>query len=276
MQSGCSHDRPHMKTYFMDHINRRYYSTPQVVERYASEHSLRPVESALVSMLASRIENRPVLDLGVGTGRTTGALAAMTRYYVGLDYSEQMLRACRRNHRDCNVLLCDARRLCFRESSFEMACFFFNAIDDVNAADRLQILREIYRVLEPGGTFVFSGHNLDYRWKSAWRFAGFAKEESWRETLQENAGRVFRYFLGMRNHLRMRKHEEHTPSYSIVNDPCHTYRLLTYYMTREQQVAQLEQMGFDNVQAFDGQGRRLDESDRCTEGSLHYVARKPG
>jgi ubiquinone/menaquinone biosynthesis C-methylase UbiE len=261
---------------FMSQLVHNYYETPSVAERYAAGRGLLPVEEHLISYLSGQLENSPILDIGVGPGRTTPFLKAKTPHYVGIDYAERMLKPCKAKYPEANLLLCDAREMCFRDESFAGIFFLFNGIDDVGDADRLLILRDINRVLRPGGVFVFSGHNLDGYIKSAFKFGGFTWQESLLESLRENAQRIGRYCLGMVNHVRMRKLEVREPNYSIINDQSHSYRLLAYYMRKDRQIAQLEAAGFGHVEVFGLDGRMIGADEHCSDQWLHYVARKLG
>ena len=153
--------------------------------------------------------------------------------------------------------------------------FLSNAIDDVDHDGRLTILAEIRRVLRPGGVLVFAGHNLHYYRKPAWVFGGFSIQGSLKELIRENMRRSIKYLTNNIHHLRMRKHEVFTPEYSIINEPAFGYRLLTYFMRRDQQIAQLEAAGFINIQVFDADGQLLFGSEPCRAPFLHYTARKP-
>src|SRR5262249_12475382 len=156
------------------------------------------------------------------------------------DYSAAMLAPCRERYSWCKLLLCDGRNLCFPSETFDCVLMMWNALDDVNREGRARILAEIRRVLRPGGAFAFSSHNLDCYRKPAWVFGGFTNEGGWNEFARENVRRGVKYFTDIAHHLRMKKHELHTPDYSILNDPAFGYRLLTHYSTREQQARQLE------------------------------------
>jgi ubiquinone/menaquinone biosynthesis C-methylase UbiE len=256
-------------------LNRQYYEAPGVAERYARDTQLFPVEEVLLRELRASVENRRVLDIGVGAGRTTPHLRRLTSRYIALDYSPRMLGSCKQAHPDCNLLLCDARSLSFASDSFSAVFIFYNAIDDLSHSDRLRVLGEAYRILSPGGVFVFASHNLDTHRKSAFRFSGFVSRGHWLATLRENRRRFLKYFGDIVRHLRKRSYEEHTPDFSIVNDQAYGYRLLTYYIRRDRQIEQLHRAGYQRVQAFDGKGQLLTGDEVSREMNIHYVGWKP-
>ncbi len=228
-----------------------HYGRPEVVAAYARQTDLQPGEAALLSHLESAIRGKDVLDLGVGAGRTAAHLAPMAGRYVGVDYSPGMLEECRRRYPGLDLRHCDARDLgVFADASFDFVLFSFNGIDDVDLKDRLKILAEVRRVLRPSGVFAFSAHNLEAKRRSAF---------------ERNGRPLGRYITGILNHLRMKRHERHGESWAVLNDQSHNFRLLTYYVTRERQTAQLLEAGFTGIETF---------GDR-TDGWLYYAARKP-
>jgi len=140
-------------------VNLRTYRVPEVASHYATLNYLTPCEQLLFRTYIK--PGMTVLDLGVGGGRTTPYLAKIASHYVGVDYSEPMIHACRRKFPDFNFLLADACDLSsFEDASFDAIVFSFNGLDSVVPDEnRSRCLRECWRVLRPAGVFVFSSHN---------------------------------------------------------------------------------------------------------------------
>ncbi|HMC61313.1 MAG TPA: class I SAM-dependent methyltransferase [Candidatus Solibacter sp.] len=135
------------------------YNSPGVAAHYAALDYLTPCERLLFET-----HIRPgsvILDLGVGGGRTTRYLAGLASHYVGVDYAEGMVHACRRKFPNLEFLVKDASDLStFATASFDAVVFAFNGIDYVIGDDRREnCLRHIHRILKPQGVVIFSSHN---------------------------------------------------------------------------------------------------------------------
>jgi len=139
--------------------NLRVYRAPDVVAHYANLTYLTPCERLLFETYLK--PGIMLLDLGVGGGRTTAYLSGIASYYVGIDYSEEMVRACRNKLPALQFEVADAADLSrFGDASFDAVVFSFNGIDYLAPDEkRRKCLRECHRVLRPGGVFIFSSHN---------------------------------------------------------------------------------------------------------------------
>lgn len=259
----------------MRQVMREAYDGRGIAESYARNTELLKAEAFIFSHFRTELENKTILDVGVGTGRTIPVLSALTTDYTGIDYSESMLSRCRESYSGVKLFLCDARRMdLFRDESFDVALASWNVLDDSDHTDRLMIMGEVYRVLRPNGIFIFSSHNRDYKTRSAYRFRGFVSAQNPFELVKWNAIRVKRYVTGILKHLDRGRNEVENDAYAIVNDPSHNYGLLTYYIRKEAQVEQLEGIGFSDVQLVDGSGSFIRIDEQCSDGWIYYICRK--
>jgi ubiquinone/menaquinone biosynthesis C-methylase UbiE len=140
-------------------LNFQAYNAPEVATHYASLNYLTPCEQLLFRTYL--MPGMSVLDLGVGGGRTTKYLSTIASRYVGVDYSESMIRSCQDKFPGLDFRLADASDLSlFSDESFDAVVFSFNGLDYVLPHEkRLRCLRECARVMRPGSVFIFSSHN---------------------------------------------------------------------------------------------------------------------
>jgi SAM-dependent methyltransferase len=139
--------------------DRARYNDKDVVAQYRSSSYLLPCEEHVFRSYVAA--GSRVLDLGVGAGRTTPFLAARSGAYVGIDYSEAMIEACRERYPDLDFQVRDARDLsCFADGYFDAVVFSFNGLGHLYPDEsRIACVKEVNRVLRQGGSFVFSLHN---------------------------------------------------------------------------------------------------------------------
>ncbi len=139
--------------------NLNVYNAAEVVSHYAQLNDLTVAEQLLFETYVK--PGTSLLDLGVGGGRTTSQLSRIAATYIGVDYSEEMVHICRAKFPRLQFEVRDASDLSiFANESFDVIVFSFNGIDYlVPSEKRLRCIRECYRVLKRGGTFLFSCHN---------------------------------------------------------------------------------------------------------------------
>ncbi|MCA1822408.1 MAG: class I SAM-dependent methyltransferase, partial [Pseudonocardia sp.] len=108
--------------------------------------------------LLGDVAGRRVLEVGCGSAPCARWLADRGALVVGLDLSAGMLRhavdAARKTGICVPLVQADATRLPFADHSFDLACSAFGAVPFV--ADSAAVMREVTRVLRPGGRWVFA------------------------------------------------------------------------------------------------------------------------
>jgi SAM-dependent methyltransferase len=117
------------------------------------------------AQLLGDVAGRRVLEVGCGSAPCARWLAAAGAEPVALDLSRGMLRHAAALNTAAGVAVplvqAGAERLPFAEGVFDIACSAFGAVPFVAEPDR--VMREVARVLRPGGRWVFAV-NHPMRW----------------------------------------------------------------------------------------------------------------
>jgi SAM-dependent methyltransferase len=261
-------------------INLAAFRSEAVVASYAASTGLQGGEIAILSRIGTEFRDKRILDVGVGGGRTTAALVAISDRYIGIDISPEMIDEARRRFPSVSFAVCDARALArFANEAWDLVWFSYNGIDSIGHSDRLRTLSEIHRVLAPGGAFVFSSHSRRGRIRRPWnRYYAYRNRNA---NPLKHPGRFFQllteeFLPDCRNHLRNRRHEIQTGEFAIVNDEGHHFGMLTYYITIEAQIIQIKKIGFEEIEPVDLNGNWLSEAEylTCSDTWIYYLCRK--
>jgi SAM-dependent methyltransferase len=260
--------------------NLRAYAGRRSVEYWSSySEELLTAERAIFTRISGEIRDKPLLDVGVGGGRTTPHLLRISSDYVGVDFAPAMIAACRQKFAKVTFLQCDARELAsLGQERFALVFFSFNGIDYVNDDDRQKIYAAVHRVLVPGGYFLFSSHNLrDDRERMArpWQLP----RQNWRATTaspRDFMRTLYHFAVQNSTYMRLRHAQVRGSGFSILLDRGQLFRHLAYYIDPVEQVRQLESSGFKNVRVHDRAGMECAAHERSLDAvnPVHYLARK--
>src|SRR5205085_8661222 len=137
-------ERPGSPAYFAE-IDRRFLSS---AAKYAPWRNL-PFETIVPFV---ELRDKDVLEIGVGQGTHAHLLAPRCKTFTGIDLSSQAAAMTSRRLRlfdlpGC-VLQMDAEAMAFADDSFDYI-WAWGAIH--HSADTRQVLKEMRRVLRPGG-----------------------------------------------------------------------------------------------------------------------------
>ncbi len=108
-------------------------------------------------LVLEAVDPRPgerVLDLAAGTGTSSEPFAHAGAQVFPTDLSLGMLTVGRKRSPGLSFVAGDALALPYADASFDVVCTAFGAVPFV--ADSAAVMREVHRVLRPGGRWVFS------------------------------------------------------------------------------------------------------------------------
>lgn len=252
-----------------DAINTRVYQRAGIERQYLDDTLWRAEGIALLKYQPA-FANRDVLDIGVGTGRTTVYLAPLARRYQAIDYSPEMVRCFEQTRPGISIALADMRDMSqFPDADFDFVLASNNVFDATGHEDRLRTLHEIHRLLRPGGVLMFTSHNRDRKGAAHWPRLEFLRNPVTQMLL---AGHWCRALV---NHIRLRRFQMFAEDYAILNDQAHDCALLHYYIGSNAQRRQLDGQGFELLDVLDCLGDCVAPGNLAERSRwLLYVARR--
>jgi SAM-dependent methyltransferase len=241
---------------------------------YTRDLALTQPERSLLTMFRGTWQDVDMLDLGVGAGRTAYTFSALTRRYVGLDFSPRMIEHARRfvgEDARTTFVVQDVRDLSpWHGQNFKLVLFSFNGIDALDPADRRVVLSEARNVIADDGVFAFSSHSLH-----ALPFDTSLRRPALRAPLSSTY-RSIRRALGLARANRQLDLELALErGWAPVRDDAHDFSLVLCYVSPGHQVAELAEVGFPSCEILDMSGRPVDAQTPGRDPHLFYVAR-PG
>ena len=130
----------------------------EYAEAFLEEHQKKPKDQEMLRRFAEEIgDKKPVWDFGCGSGQTTKYLTDLEMEISGLDLSEEILKQARTLYPGIHFRKGNMLELEFDDDAiagvvaFYAICHFTD--EQVEAA-----FREVFRVLQPGGLFLFTYH----------------------------------------------------------------------------------------------------------------------
>lgn len=222
-------------------FNKQSYDKRAVVGFYKkmAVRGLTPCEIACLERVPAA-RRGAVLDIGIGAGRTTAALAGMFQTYIGIDYSDNMVAAAKQRFPGFDLRTMDARDLRF-DTKFDCVMFSFNGIDALDIDGRKRAMQNVAAVLEPGGYFVYSMHNFANPRRAAWMENFFVRELfEWR-----SLAKPWRLCASLRNRRKnfSRQSFAEMPGAAYVNDPGENFAMMITYIDLETERALLRRCG---------------------------------
>ena len=106
--------------------------------------------------MLGKVRGKRILDLGCGTGLYARILLQKGAKVKGIDVSDEMLRIAQQEVPSVEFTQGSAERLPYKKNEFDivLAALMMEYLPSWN-----RVLKEVHRVLKPGGIFVFSTGN---------------------------------------------------------------------------------------------------------------------
>jgi len=135
-----------------DSVAREY------ANEFFGEHEKKPKDREILARFFHEIDNRrPVWDFGCGPGQTTKYLNDLGLEISGLDISEKILEQAQSLYPEIHFQKGNMLNLDFENNSIAGIVAFY-AIVHFTKAQVEATLREIFRVLQPGGLLLLTYH----------------------------------------------------------------------------------------------------------------------
>lgn len=206
---------------FNDYFANQYRRPSGIVGRWIGQRMVqqhRPENLWTVALLDLQPSDN-ILELGFGGGFAVqeAGKRLITGKVAGIDFSKAMLRTAKKRNAASvragrvDLRYGDAAQLPFPESTFDKA---YSIHSIYFWREPLMCLREIARVLKPGGTVIFTFLPTD-RWKNATEVEPIATE-----TFKPYSGDSLKTLLAFAGFIHLRietdNNTEHLSNYSVV------------------------------------------------------------
>jgi len=130
----------------------------EYAETFSGDHEKKPKDQEMLHRLSQVIgDRRPVWDLGCGPGQTTKYLKNLGIEISGMDLSEKILEQARTIHPEIHFRKGNILELEFENDSIACIVAFYSIIHFTEEQVGIAF-REVFRVLQPGGIFLFTYH----------------------------------------------------------------------------------------------------------------------
>lgn len=103
-------------------------------------------------------KNKEILEVGCGTGLFTEQLALTNNHIIAIDISPDLLKLAQKKRQLINIVFKneDAHKTNFEDNSFD----FVVGVSCLHHLDINKALKEIFRLLKPGGKMMFTEPNM--------------------------------------------------------------------------------------------------------------------
>jgi SAM-dependent methyltransferase len=240
-------------------------------------------EEAAVMLVAGECRGKPILDIGVGAGRTTSLLALLSDDYTALDYSQTLVDRALRAHPGIDIRQGDARDLsAYPRGHYGLVVFSYNGIDNVNHEDRATVLGQIHEALAPGGYFVYCTLNKRGPWFGTppWQLGRSSPSQSfvrhWVRTAADVLLHQGQFRQDCQTFRQLRDQFEDFGDWGLGPLSGPGIGLIQHWTTPPATALELRQAGLEPVALFNPDGSPIAGTTGDGSGGMfHVVAQRP-
>lgn len=150
-----------MNTKNLSEKSKAYYGENYYYELFSSAEDY---PNKILSELKKEVKNKVVLDAGCGSGKFLPVVSKLAKYYYGIDASsEQLFLANNKiiNKEKVTLLCLDLCDISLEDNSVDIIylSWVLGTILDLDKRER--VLKELLRVLKPGGKILLIENNVD-------------------------------------------------------------------------------------------------------------------
>lgn len=121
-------------------------------------HSL--YEKPAMYRLLPNLKDKTVISLGCGSGEDCKYLKSQgAKLVIGIDSSEKLIEIAKNSYPQCDFHVMDMEKMDFDNASFDFA---YSSLAIHYIEDWHQVFQEVFRILKPGGYFLFSCNHPVY------------------------------------------------------------------------------------------------------------------
>jgi ubiquinone/menaquinone biosynthesis C-methylase UbiE len=159
LRAQSVHVRAVIMTQNLDKVEDLYdTAAEEYAAAFSGEHEKKPKDQEMLLRFSKAIgDSRPVWDLGCGPGQTARYLKNLGVEISGLDLSERILEQARAIHPEIPFRKGNILELAFENNSIAGVVAFYAIVHFTEEQVRMAFY-EVFRVLQPGGLFLFTYH----------------------------------------------------------------------------------------------------------------------
>ena len=150
-----------MDTKNLSEKSKAYYGDNYYYELFSSAEDY---PNKILDILKREVKNKIVLDAGCGSGKFLPVVSKLAKYYYGIDASSNQLTLANNKiiSKEKVTLICsDLCSISLEDNSIDIIylSWVMGTILDLNK--REEVLKELLRVLKPGGKILLIENNID-------------------------------------------------------------------------------------------------------------------